>query len=397
MPVSLPHFRNALQEKRYYLRRKIFGYPFVKNANKVPEREGSLRALLVFLSEPFIMSPSNSRFENHQNLKQTIHIARSLGEAGFVVDVCDVHARRDLPKQKYNLILSHRVDFAADELLAEGGIKVYLATGMNHEVYNRNLRLRYARLNSRRTCDLKPEHLNDENMPFVRSADAVTGFGNEYTAGTWSGVTSGPVKPFNNYGTFSGGFIERDWTSAKRNFLFYAGRLQMVRGLDLLLESFARNPDLHLYICSGFKHEVAFCKCYEKELFHTRNIHAIGLVSKREERFHRIVRECGFVILPSCSDCQPGSVIEAMHSGLIPLVTKETGLDVRESGAVFPSDDEKDIEETMLQLSSESTHRLGERSRKAHELVIQNYSEDKFLERWRQIAHEFAADLNTQL
>lgn len=391
MMSSCRHLWNALHEKRYKLRRALFEYPFIQNANRVAEREGQKRALFVFLSEPFIMNPSNPRFHNHQNLKQSLQMVHALGKAGFVVDVLDVNSNSSVPSAKYDLVVSHRSDLIADELLSEGAMKVYLATGMNHEIYNKNLLSRYERLNARRKCNLTPQGLNEEMMPFVRASDAVVGFGNRLTAGSWSSIICGPVMAFNNYGSLSMGSLERDWNSAKRNFLFYAGRLQIVRGLDLLLEIFPHHPNLHLYVCSAFKHEEPFSRCYNEELFHTPNIHAIGLVSKGEKRFREIVRHCGFIILPSCSDCQPGSVIEGMHAGLIPLVTRETGLDVEEAGVIFDSDNEQDIEKAILHVSTIKESWLEERSQNAAKLASHRYSEAAFVERWRQIAQDFGS------
>ena len=390
MKPSILHLWNALHEKWYQLRRALFGYPFIRNANRAIEKENQRRALFVFLSEPFIMNPSNPRFHNHQNLRQSLQMVRALGEAGYVVDVLDVNCKRLVPSAKYDLVVSHRSDLVADELLKEGGMKIYLATGMNHEIYNKNLLFRYERLQARRPCNLVPQSLNEESMPFVRSSDAVVGFGNALTAGSWSSVTRGQVMAFNNYGSFSVRTLQRDWNSARKNFLFYAGRLQIVRGLDLLLEIFPRHPNLQLYVCSAFKHEPAFCECYDRELFHTPNIHPIGLVSKGEKRFLEIVRRCGAVILPSCSDGQPSSVIEGMHAGLIPLVTRETGLDVEKVGIVFDSDSEQDIEKAVLHFSTLDQSRLEELSNATKVLSSHQYSEATFIDRWRQIAQELA-------
>jgi glycosyltransferase involved in cell wall biosynthesis len=385
------HFWNALHEKWYERRRALFGYPFVRNANRTTEEGKQRRALFVFLSEPFIMKPSNPRFHNHQNLKQSLQMVRALGDAGFVVDVRDVNCRDPLPSAKYDLVISHRSDLVADELLEQGGRKVYLATGMNHETYNRNLLIRYGRLNSRRKCYLAPQSLNDEKMQFVRTSDAVVAYGNRLTAGSWTSITRGQVMAFNNYGTVGIDPLRRDWNSARNNFLFFAGRLQMVRGLDLLLEIFPHHPHLHLYVCSAFKHEESFCRCYDRELFHTPNIHPIGLVSKGERRFLEIVRRCGSVILPSCSDGQPGSVIEAMQTGLIPLVTRETGLDVEEAGIVVDSDSEQDIEKAVVYFSTLDYSRLEELSRVTQLLALRQYSEAAFIARWRQIAREIGS------
>ena len=86
-------------------------------------------------------------------------------------------------------------------------------------------------------------------------------FGNEFATGTWREVFGGPIYSFNNYG-FNGPEFpldSKDFSAARRNFLFFASKSQVQKGLDLLLEIFPRHPDLHLYVCSEFEKEGDFC------------------------------------------------------------------------------------------------------------------------------------------
>ena len=44
-------------------------------------------------------------------------------------------------------------------------------------------------------------------MPYVRSANAIVGFGNELILSTWKQVFQGPIYPFNNYGSEGTEFV----------------------------------------------------------------------------------------------------------------------------------------------------------------------------------------------
>jgi glycosyltransferase involved in cell wall biosynthesis len=162
----------------------------------------------------------------------------------------------------------------------------------------------------------------------------------------------------------------------------------MQKGLDLLLEIFPKHPELHLYICSEYEKEEDFCACYHKELYETPNIHPIGWVAVNGPEYYELVKKCAFVIHPTCSEGQPGSVVQCMHSGLIPLVTREAGIDTEDFGITFTDDSLEEIERVILEVSEkpESWHR--ERSIRTRRVSEEKYSEDAFMNRWRDILTE---------
>ena len=77
-----------------------------------------------------------------------------------------------------------------------------------------------------------------------------------------------------------------------------------------------------------------------------------------------------------------------MYSGLIPLVTKETGIDTEDFGMTFENDGLEEIERVILEVSRmpESWHR--EHSIKSRKVSEKKYSEDAFMERWRNMLGE---------
>ena len=387
-----------LKDLARLLRRRIrttvweaFGYPVITNVNRTKAK--TRRALLVYLVEPFVIRPDDPRFLEHQNVKQCMQIATALGAAGYCVDVADVADRRFVPPRKYDLVVSHRVDLPDANGMLEEAVRVYLASGKNHFVHNRSVRARYQALARRRGCTLEPPVPNTEDMPFVRRSHAIAGFGNRPSVATWTDVAAVPLFPFNNYGYAStrSTIESKNFADARSRFLFFASRDQVAKGLDLLLEIFAHHPELELYVCSAYGKEESFVRCYEQELLHTANIHAMGLIGVNTEQFYDLTRICGHVIHPSCSDATPGSVVQCMHAGLIPIVTKECGMELQGVGTELPDDSPATIERVIIESDGRQEGWLVDQARKTRQLALEQYSEDAFVRRWNEIAVSLAS------
>jgi glycosyltransferase involved in cell wall biosynthesis len=361
-------------------------HPVVYNANKAKESKYLKRALLVYLPMAFLLEDDDPKFLTHQNLRQCRQIAVLLDEFGYIVDV--VHWRDIGPpwNRNYDLILSDRADLkGADALLKKNAIKIFLATSDNYIVHNRLLLRRHESLAQRRGPKVMVRRIYPEALPYLMKSDALIGFGNEFIMNTWKEVFNGPTYAFNNYGFDGTEFPldSKDFATARHNFLFFASHSQVQKGLDLLLEIFPRHPELHLYVCSDFEKEKDFCACYHKELYKTPNIHAMGWVTVNSSVYYELVRKCAYVVHPTCSEGQPGSVVQCMYSGLIPIVTREAGIDTEDFGITFLDDSLEEIERLIIEISQlpESWHRtLSTRTRRISE---EKYSESAFMNRWR--------------
>jgi glycosyltransferase involved in cell wall biosynthesis len=303
-----------------------------------------------------------------------------LGELGYIVDAVDIRDRNFRSSKDFDLVICNRV---IDIPLTKDAIRIYLATTLYHNLHNKNLRRRHEALYGRRQYKVRVRRIYPEAMPYLTKSDAVIGFGNEFIMNTWREAFKGPVYPFNNYG-----FKETKFLFDTKNFLFFASRSQVQKGLDLLLEIFPKHPDLHLYICSEFEKEKDFCACYHQELYETPNIHPVGWVTVNSPEYDELVEKCAYVIHPTCSEGQPGSVVQCMYSGLIPLVTREAGIDTEDFGITFSDDSLGEIERVVVEVSErpESWHR--EHSIKTRKVSEEKYREEAFMDRWRAILDE---------
>lgn len=314
-----------------------------------------------------------------------------LGDLGYRVDVVSKRDKAFQPARDYDLVISERLDWRrADRRRLDHAIRVFLATSMNHITHNENLRRRHQRLSERGRCSLEPRRIYGERMRAVVTAHSVVGVGNGFTMGTWADVFAGPIRAFDTHGVSTPEPVNepKDFAAARRHFLFLASGSQMQKGLDLLLEIFPRFPDLHLYVCSGFRDEPDFCTCYSKELFDTPNIHPMGWITVNGPEFAHLTRTCAYVIYPSCSDGQAGGVVQAMHAGLIPLVTRESGIDTDHLGVTFLDDSLEEIERVVRDVSQQPADWHRDRSSRNRHVARARYSEAAFADRWRDIVTE---------
>jgi hypothetical protein len=361
----------------------------VFNVNNIDDPSSKKSALLVYLSLPFHLKEGHPAFRFHQNLKQSLQIASVLGEFGYSVDVIDIHDKTFKPSRKYDLVMSHRSDISGlEEAIGNDTTLVYLSSGMNHLVHNENQRRRLEYLRTRRGFELKNLVWDDEQSPFLKKADALVGFGNRMIMDSWKRSFSGPRHGFSNYGFPAIPYVKKNWKEARRNFLFLGSGQQLGKGLDLLLEIFPNHPNLHLYICSKYKNEIDFCHYYQRELYKTKNIHPCGWIDIRGQHFLQLVGKCGFVVLPSCSEGSPGSVVNAMTAGLIPLLTREAGIDTEDFGFTFPDDRIETIESALCELAQLDADTLEQRSIATRHIAVTRFSENAFISRWREILRD---------
>ena len=59
-----------------------------------------------------------------------------------------------------------------------------------------------------------------------------------------------------------------------------------------------------------------------------KNVVHIGFINLKSERFLNLMNEASFILFPSCSEGMASGVLTCMNHGLIPIITKECGIDI---------------------------------------------------------------------
>ncbi len=251
-------------------------------------------------------------------------LCRTLNSLGYSVDL-HPYDDLDVPTDRtYDFFMGHtRTFLEIKKKIRLQGKAALLVTGSAPEFGNAAQHARAKDLYQRRGILLPVHSCNivESARELHAAADHVLMLGNDFVRSTWYPefqhkyrlINSASAQMVNLGPERSGGF------------LFLSSTGQVHRGLDVLLEVFAERGE-HLHICSAVLKEPDFVNAYRRELFECDNIHTHGFVNTSSASFRRILSQCRFVILPSCSEGQSSSVINAMFNGLLPIVTRNAGL-----------------------------------------------------------------------
>lgn len=347
----------------------------VENVNKTGYAKN---CLLKYITGPFLQPAQDRPW--HQNLWQVSILARLIGEWGYNVDAIDWFADQLDFTKDYDLVVDispHNRQLYKSNLRPDYRELLY-ATGSFPPWQYRQEELRLDALFERRGVKLKPQTKQEYRYPHPNHFDHLLLIGNQHTLKTFGNVEESKVSLLKN-----NGYIVRpdlDFSlKSPRNFLFLASQPQVLKGLDLLLEVFSRNPKVTLYICSLFNREPDFCALYEQELFHCENIKPIGFLDTASPVFSEIVKHCSYMILPSCSEGISGSALTAMSSGLIPILSRECGLNDDE-GQFLEDCSIGCIAETVDRLSSMPNDWIRKESIQSLKVIRERYSPSAYIE-----------------
>lgn len=256
----------------------------------------------------------------------TYEMVRALNLKGYSVDIADLRAEDFRVQKHYELYLGHggRVGKILQQLPPETFIMQY-ASGAYWKEFNRMSQQRYDDFGRRRGLP--------QQRQFVRSLAGTESGEEELARSARAAFNSGPrtVATFGEFASkvellYLGCYLEndlvvrdRDFAIGRRNFIYMSGTSGNIqKGMDLLIEAFARMPDLHLYICCKVEEEVS--RAYRRELS-LPNIHYIyhQTLGPLRGRLRGLLRRINFTISAPI-DTGPGTAfLGSMGLGLIPV------------------------------------------------------------------------------
>lgn len=339
------------------------------------------RALVSYLVNPVIEELSGVSTELFSNSGAGRTIPKVLNQLGYAVDVINWDDTNDL-EGEYDLVIYHGgKNFNNIKKLKKPNTKlVYYSTGSYWQFHNDEEKKRFKYFEKRHHTTMKMDReIKDSEEEANSVADAIIALGNKDAAKTYSkfqnvynleGASMPIIRPRQIIAP----------TDDKISFLFLAGPGNIHKGLDIVLDAWQKLPkNYELHIITYLDDD--FTKFYQKELYELVNIHTHGYMPQRSERFYEIINQCQYSILLSCSEGSPGSVIESIHQGLIPVVSKASHVDLPKAGIVI---DPVSVENVLSELSKLSVNNTVEEQNRVKKWAEKYYQlsvyESKFAE-----------------
>ena len=338
------------------------------------------KALLSYIVHPFMMTPI---VNTHTNQKEVMCIAEILDELGYQVDVIDFRYSKEISDQSdYDLIFGFGKTL---ECIAESSgnmtKKIYYTTGANPYVANMNELARIREFAARHNGKRMPYDCLVTEIPDLRKLqlfDASIILGSEWTENTYDGIFPRTYRQ-NATGFLISELPLSDLEIRKRSFICYGNYAAIHKGLDLCIEAFSELPEYELYIVGNVdKHILDY---YDSVLESAPNIHVMGFLTSEDDRFLDICGKTAFCLNPSCSEGQATSVLTMMMSGIVPICTKETGIDLEESGVVELTDcSVEGLKDVVKMAAAMDNERINNMSHHVYEYAMKNHTIDAFKE-----------------
>lgn len=352
---------------------KLFGVVYMPAIGK---KKGSV--LISYFTEPFTFAPWEKFSNFHTMYWEGYEIARLFSERGYECDIIDAKNKKFIPKKQYEVCIDTGDNLERlSEHLPKNCKKIFHILISYWKDYNEAEQTRLNQLEKRRGVKLKPRRKVSPSKS-TEIADFLEGFGNKTVFKTFNQFNKSiSFIPISSVIEFD--FPKnKDLEKARKHFLWIGGGGAVQKGLDLTLEAFSQASELHLHVCGPIYGEEDFVAEYKKELEETPNIHVYGRIDVASEQFDEIISKCGAVIYPSAGEGSSGAIVQAMHAGLIPIITNETGIqeDSRYIPLVNPTP--MSVLDAVRDFSHRPTEKIHTHSKQIWDYAKKHYTRKEF-------------------
>jgi glycosyltransferase involved in cell wall biosynthesis len=301
------------------------------------DRKATRRALISYVSD--CLAPEKLASPTHTNVPECAELIKVFVELGFTVDVLDFTdggCSEALRGRRYDVIFGFGKPFLEAGRRNPRALRiVYLTEPPPKYAREQDLKrigefeARHGRISRKLIRSETP--LFVEELPLSNAALLI---GNEETRKT---VQDYPhrLELLTPTGLLNTNFEpQRDLSRSRKRFVWFGSRGSIRKGMDLAVEAFDSFSDCELFLCGLHEGEAWLLKRHRfwKE---RSNVHLCGFVPVRSEQFKSLVNRCSFALLPSCVEGMSTSVLTCMRHGLVPIVSRESGVTLQEGAGVY--------------------------------------------------------------
>ncbi|MEK7607400.1 MAG: glycosyltransferase [Patescibacteria group bacterium] len=375
---------NKLVEIYWVLKNKITNKIWgVVNVPVLNKKKGDV--LISYITAPFTLFPWEKKTDPHSNYWECRKIARLFSIRGYSVDCINAGEHRFIPHKNYIVCVDIQQDLERLSKYLPASCKKVIHIDNPYSIYyNKQESERLKKLQERRGAILNPKRQIKLSQSVAR-ADFLEGFGNKTVHNSYREFGK-PIFPIPISVSEKFNFPEnKNFEKARKHFLYFGGGGAVLKGLDLAVEAFARLPDLYLHIVGPAPFESDFTKEYEKELklqniicYGRPKINDNGHINIGGKPFMEVMNMCAAVIYPSAAEGTSGAVIQAIHAGLIPIVTPETGIDPQIGGIILHNPTVESVMKTVKDFSKMPGSMLKKYAHDAWSYVNQHHTKETF-------------------
>lgn len=329
--------------------------------------------ILLAYSKCFFNPNKNSKYKNASagiNARILYEVLCQYGE----VDYIDTFEVRKVKGRKYDIFIGINANFneILDSIQCKKNI-YYAVTQYPKEVVSKLLSFK-----ARNKCYVSNEYIyeilkkvglerhiniawkNELKMktPDLSKTDLIIVIGNKVTAESFcnAGIERKKIN-YLSYEVMKGTAVGKKKKGKRIKFVFPVANIYLGKGFDIFYQMMYR-----LYK-DGYSFDITitgncpnpyYLKLINDMKHWNLKVTYTGMIY--DEQYYDILKEQDFCILPSLSEGQAGTVLDSMFCGVIPVITKETGIDFSPLGYLEPQmNSEKNYSVLIRVLDTEKT------------------------------------------
>ncbi|MDE5678593.1 glycosyltransferase [Phocaeicola sp.] len=339
--------------------------------SRVPESEKWV--LISYLPEVFYHQDNPYYMKVHQNRYEMIRINKVFNKLGYNTLIVSYNSTVVPENLNVKIVFGIEPAFVHLSQMYPDAYKIYYATGAYFKHQNGMIKKRTDEFNKYFNVNLPYRRMVQEHNS-VDIADCILQIGSQFTLKTYPEKYRQKITIIDQSSMNFQKAIQRI-LKPTRNYIWLGSSGNVLKGLDLVLNFFISNPQYTLYIVGPMEEE--FKKIYSKSITH--NIHLCGFVNMDSCRFMEIAANCNFLIYPSASEGMPGSVINLMKLGVIPILSEWASVDdIKSLGFILNDLDIQSISMAVDWCNSLSDEEINRLSKKCSVYATKKYSIDNF-------------------
>lgn len=349
--------------------------------------------LVSYIPDSLLYREDDKHFKRHSNAWESAEIARIFNRYGYAVDAISWDDRSFVSERNYTVVFDIHRNLLRCSL--PGTNKIFHVTGSNPAFSNRAEQERIDALLRRRGVAVAPRrYVSEKDLELfcgnLEAADSVTLIGNETTAASFPDHLRHKLTLVTPTGSHLSMVRDPKKTVIRKEFLWFNGTGAVHKGLDLVLEVFARNPKIVLHVIGPYRKERDFTAAYAHELTKCPNIISHGFLSPSSRKFQKIAGSALGFISPSCSEGISTSAITCMQYGLVPILSKYSGIDLTpEMGCLLQQCTIEEIEVAVLSLLDKPEHENRRLIANSQEFALKRFSRAEFSRRMERVIIDY--------
>lgn len=326
-----------------------------------------------YIADPFYHRGDSKYLDLHQNKREALAMGKVFNALGYNVCFMLYSSDKQIPEHNYKLLFGHEPNVQRAKEKYPKSIMVYYGVSTFYDYRNRKIKTMTESFNKTFHANV-PERRLVAPHEAIENADSVLLIGSKNTILTYPEDYREKITKIHQ-STQTCNYLRYVEVRGSKEFFYLAGSGNILKGIQPILEFFSKHQEYTLHWIGPVENDV---KSAIKS-FITPNIIPYGFQDVGSDLVLGLAERCDFLVYPSGVEGVPGSVLNAMKNGLIPLVTPWSSFDgIENYGFVMNDTNEEDIEEAINWAMSLTKEEIDRRKKACQKFVLKNYNLDRF-------------------